>query len=283
MPLPKTDLHLQDAVDWLSSIDEQGDLEWILQGMVPKGGVCLLSGQQKRSMKTYFSIQLAISVITGMKLGGAVDVIKPGKVMVFAEEGSRFGYRDRIDAALYAHGFGRGVLQGKMSIAFRQMIKLDKTTCRESILRAADEFQPDIIIFDSLYRMVEGDENSQEDVNKVLDTLMRLGREDFASIVICHLDKTRGASEKQDIDDQVRGSGVITNGYDAHIALRRYKSSQKFIDLHVRPREAPEWHKQVVWKVERDKADKPVKAVMSIKEVMGAKGKTVYPSMPRSK
>lgn len=261
---------------WLSDVDSEGELDWLIKRMIPRGGVTLLSGQQKRSMKTWFSQQVAISLATGLQVGAAVDVGVPGRrTIIVMEEGSKFGYRDRFDACLYGHGLGRSIIKDKVYMLFRRQVKLDRRAHRDAILKMADQIKPDLIIFDTLYRMFAGDENKQEDANRMLDTLLSLGEQQFASLVLVHLDKTRGSNQKADIDDQVRGSGVITNGYDCHIALRRYAMDQKFIDLTVRPREgAEEWSRQVHWTIKSNKADKPVSAKMTIKERLGGNAKS---------
>lgn len=268
---------------WLGDIDNEGELDWLVRRAIPRGGVCLLSGQQKRSMKTWFSIQTAISLSTGLSLGGELEVERPGRTIIVMEEGSKFGYRDRFDACLAGHELNRKAISGVCHMLFRQQVKLDRRQHRDAILRMAEKYQPDLIIFDTLYRMFAGDENKQEDANRMLDTLLGLGEQQFASLVLLHLDKTRGTDKGRDIDDQVRGSGVITNGYDCHIALRRYEIKQKFIDLTVRPREGEEWHKQILWNI-KSQNEKPVSARMSIKERIGkdASGKKSHSSPRRS-
>ncbi len=270
MPLLTPTFQVEDAVSWMTGVEERGEMEWLVEGMVPKGGVCLMSGQQKRAMKTFSSIEMAVSIATGTPFGGEFKT-RQGGVLVIAEEGSPHAYKNRLDACLAGRRMGRHVLEGRMYVAFRNMIKLDNEAWRKTILTAAEKYQPSLIIFDSLYRMIEGDENKQEDANKALDTLMKLANGQFASLVICHLDKTRGSSEKPDIDDQVRGSGVITNGYDAHIALRRYDAKQKHVDLIVRPREAEEFERDVVWKL-KSRENQIISSQMEIKEKLGRKG-----------
>jgi RecA-family ATPase len=104
-------------------------------------------------------------------------------------------------------------------------------------------------VLDPLAQILSGDENSQEDIRKIVDAMkliQKAGETETthgpAVALLCHLNK--GNNEAADIDAQLRGSSALAGCYDAHLAIRGTKQKLK---LTVRAKEAEEMEFGLTW------------------------------------
>ncbi|NJO17728.1 MAG: AAA family ATPase [Thioploca sp.] len=149
-------------------------------------------------------------------------------------------------------------------LAFRPLIKLDREEHVKLVLNAVKKYKPRLVILDPLFRMLEGDENSQKDINKVIDALFKIRACGTVIMLLAHLNTTHGDNAQKDIDSQVRGSSLIVGSYDVHLALRKYTNKTKHIDLTVRNRNGAEEEFAVFWKIKNDENDFPIDAGIQI-------------------
>ena len=111
-----------------------------------------------------------------------------------------------------------------------------------------------------------------------LDTVFAGRALGCSMVILCHLDKAKGEDKKMDIDNQIRGSSLLSNAYDQHLALRRYNIRDAVIDLHIRSRGGAQKDFAVTWNLEAieqldsdgDPFDKLVRAVPKIIAVSGS-------------
>ena len=241
---------------WIPEALATKQQSWLIDGMIPSDGVVIISGQQKRARKTYFAMSLGLGVATGTH--PILSVKGQGPVLGIFEEGRDAPTAERFTKLYEAHGLDT---VPNFHIAWRPRIKLDDKDHRKALLEAIDTIKPVFVILDPFFRMISGDENRQEDVNKVIDTVFDIRDKGCTVALLAHLDKSRGESHASDIDQQIRGSGVLANSYDVHLALRKYKAKHKHIQLTVRDREGPErvyhqtWNKDATYKLVELEAD----------------------------
>lgn len=266
MPIPKAlTLKPKSIEAFVKNAKTKGGPKYLIDKLIPSGSICLLSGQQKLTMKTFFSIQSAISVASGRRLGSFLPVTNPGNVLIIAEEGSQHAYAKRVEACLEGSNLSMEDVQGNLDIIFREMIKIDNEMFVSQLESLCKQKDYKLIVMDSLYRMMQGDENKQEDANKVLDTLMKISKLGVSVLVLHHLSGHGSDNQSADIDRQLRGSTLWSNGYDSHIALRRYDSKKSLINLTVRLREAEEWNGFVSWDIQSEN-DYPISATLNIRK-----------------
>jgi hypothetical protein len=114
----------------------------------------------------------------------------------------------------------------------------------ERITPAIIETNPDIIIFDPLYKLAKGVENAAEDAKIILNAFDILAEQTGAAIIYVHHD-AKGSPGDRDVRDRGAGSNVLGRDYDAcftitahatepgalviDVLLRNYKPQESFV------------------------------------------------------
>jgi hypothetical protein len=188
---------------------------------------------------------MALSLASGVPVG-PFEPVEPINVLYCQEEGSVRGTETRLDGLIRTYKIPEEAEQ-RIFYAQHHRVKLDDAEWQRAIVAAAIEWNVGVAIFDALTYMHLGDENKNNEMEKVVETFQLLRKHGITSVVLVHLDKDRGSRKKADIDTQVRGGSIIMNAYDYHHALRRYHSKDAHIDLTVRAREQEEREYTVTW------------------------------------
>ena len=236
--------------------EKMPERSWLCPRFTPTDSIILLSGQKKRAQKTWFAMANAVSVSTGRVLG-PFEPASAQPVLFVEEEGSRLRTKQRWEAICRAASLETNDLT-RLYFVFRRRVKLDDPRWVSALVKKAKETRPSLVVFDALAYLKRGDENNLTEMLPVLDALYEIrgaSAPNASVMVLAHLDKARGASPGLDIDDQVRGSGVFTDAYDLHLALRRY-ASRGPLQLIIRARDEEEKYFQVTWKFEKNEEDK---------------------------
>ncbi len=233
---------------WLESVDESR--AWLIDHILPQDALVLISGQQKRAYKTWFAFNLALCIATG-KGSGLILPKVTGPVIFVEEEGTQAKTKERFIMLCNTLGIEREELSN-IYFAHRKRIKLDDDAWRKKLVELVRTVKPVLVIYDALSYAHTGNENSHEDMSPVIDTLASLRAEGCTVAILAHLDKDRGENPRADIDTQIRGSSIIVNAYDCHIALRRYKMTQAHIDCVIRSRDDEERRYSAVWNIDSE-------------------------------
>lgn len=239
--------------DWL--LTPAKTKAWLIDGLIPMDSLVLLSGHQKRAAKTYFALAVAIAIATN-KANGELKPIETGNVLFVEEEGSHAETQTRALAVIRAMGLdpeeSREALN-KIRWVFRKSVQLDRYQWQARLKQAAELLQPVLTIFDAVFALHSGDENKVSDMAPIIKTFNHIRNVSGGGSVLylAHLDKDRGENPKKDIDTQVRGSGVLVNAYDTHLAARRYSEHDHEIAMKVRyrDREPQDW--KLRWEFEK--------------------------------
>jgi RecA-family ATPase len=235
--------------DWLAQVDE--NVRWLIPDFVPEDSLILLSGQQKRAFKTWFALTCALATALGRDVGG-LKPTRAGPVLFIEEEGARASTKSRFKMLLNTYMIAPEELSN-VYFAHRNRIKLDDQGWRARLSNFMAAKQPALVVYDGLSFAHTGDENSHKDMSPVIDTLQLLRSFSCSTLLLAHVDKQRGENPHADIDIQVRGSSIIINSYDTHIAMRRYKMSDAHITCTVRSRDAEEKEFVVSWDIDEEK------------------------------
>ena len=76
----------------------------------------------------------------------------------------------------------------------------------------------ELVVIDPLYKLVNGDENSAQDMKAYFDRVMR---ETGAALLYVHHD-AKGSAGDRNIRDRGAGSGVLARDYDAALRWLSY-------------------------------------------------------------
>ena len=186
-PAPAADIERVDVARVLDSPSPPPEFIW--QGLVPRGFVCLLAGHGG-SGKSTLALQLAVAVAMGLPLLGAPT--EPGRVLVFSGEDAGPLLRHRLAAVCRAldvnpHALAERlmVLDGTENPALGEAVR-ERETGREYIAPTAIyerlreiviEWQPALCVVDNASDVFEGNENARAQVRAFVRSLAKLSHQ----------------------------------------------------------------------------------------------------------
>lgn len=186
--------------------------EYFVNQLIPEDSIILLAGAPS-STKTFFCMELSISLALGEKVLGTYETKKSSVLYIDKDNGSIHLCKRFIKLIK-----GKGInsdndeeLNKLSNYYFLTQSKVKFNSDFEVHLQSLiKRYQVKLVIFDSLIRFLEGDENSSVDVSKIFEILRRVIEKQHVSIVLIH--HTR-KGHKNSIDD-IRGTGDLIAGAD---------------------------------------------------------------------
>lgn len=179
----------------------------LIDGVLPKGVIVGLFGQPA-SGKSFVALDFSMCVATGVSwCGHQVERGRVGYIVAEAEE--CFGRR--VSAWKQHQGIGTEV-----DIHFLvEPVILNRSGCRDAIVGAIEALPepPALLVFDTLSRCFEGDENSSADVRGLMRTCDDIRRKFGSTIILVHHTPWDGAHE--------RGSTVLAAEPATRIRVKR--------------------------------------------------------------
>jgi len=209
------------ALEWAMS----GDVEptWLIEDFLPEQTLALVSGPRKLAYKTWFIMMLGTLVATGRTYLN-FKATAPAKVLFVEEEGSTNETKSRLRKIFKMCGVGPdgdqkgiGLLQENLAFMHWARVKLDDPEWVRELLLFTKAWEPKLIVLDALTYMSNGDENKKQDMQVVIDSLAQLRRLGACVMFVYHT----GQREQANVDLDVRGSTILADAYDVHLALRR--------------------------------------------------------------
>jgi len=183
LPISKGDTSGPFLLDLLSFKDLENipDLEWHIDGFVPKGGLTMIYGPPK-SGKSFVVMSLILALDHGERWLGH-PIVDRCRSLYVALEG-RSGLKMRSEA--WHKHFGHDVEAGG-SLIQTGRINLAAHEQRDAIIAAVIEHDIELVAIDTLAKATPGlDENSAKDMGLVIDSAMRIQQETGATVILVH-------------------------------------------------------------------------------------------------
>lgn len=201
--------------------------DWMVDELVCKGDLTMLIGEPGVG-KSWISLALAVAVAEGYTtfLGRKLDTAST-RVLYVDEENPEALVRHRLKLlGLTETG------QENIRYLHRQGIRLDKKP--EALLDEALEWEPSLIVLDSLTRLHTKDENHAGEVAALFnDGINPLARETGATtLVLHHVNK----GESNSSFSRARGSGDISASIDSGLDIRPSDTSGGINIAHYKSR-----------------------------------------------
>lgn len=188
-----------------------GSVNWIVEGIVPAGGVVLWAGESG-SYKTWLSLWLAKMVQVGRDVLGRKTVQRP--ILYLDRENPLSLIQERC-SLLEIHSSEDFRIWGGWQADPPPMIG------DRRLLRIAQTMKP-LIVFDSFIRFHGADENSATEMGRVMGDARALANAGASVILQHHKPKAEGT--------QYRGSSDIKAGVDLAFAVN-YEKQQEIISV----------------------------------------------------
>ncbi len=173
-----------------AQLDQQAEeTRWLIDGLWAHSAIGLIGGAPK-CCKTWFGLDMAISVASGTAALGHFKTRGKGTALIYLAEDALPQVRGRIDAICR---------QRKVDIAGLDLhvitvpaLRLDKTEDQERLAETIKELRPQLVLLDPLVRLHRLDENSAAEISGLLGYFRDLQRRFETAVVIVH-----HASKKQ--------------------------------------------------------------------------------------
>lgn len=191
---------------------------WLVEHLWSASGVGIVGGTPKTG-KTWFTLEMAVSVASGKPALGRFEVQQPGPVVVFPAEDDPRAVRDRVAGIAARKGIALDELP--LHLITARTLRLDEDGDRRGLAKMLEDVRPKLVVLDPLVRLHGGDENHLGHIAELLGYLRGLQREfDCAILLTHHIAKRRGAKGAQ-MGQALRGSGELHAWGDSNIYLTR--------------------------------------------------------------
>lgn len=229
---------------WMASVPDEEI--WLCEDLVPEKGLTFVSGHSKVTNKSFFVDLLMMCVASGQKH----DVIKPlraTKVIAVQAEGHALGIKGRFECYMREYGFPESCLKN-IIYSLKSGIDVLDPKWQNSMLQLVKDEKPSLMVWDPLTSIHLGNDVDNQEMQKIVAFARNVIALDCAVLVVVHLNKTNGTDRDRDIDAQVRGATALVNGYDSHIAFRKY-SDEEPIEFIVRSKIGPQQDLIAEWDI----------------------------------
>lgn len=196
------------------------------QPILTKGGTALLAAP-KKSLKSYFTLQLAEAIATGSDfLGWPTEKAR----VLYIDWENEIGEIKKRYGPMKAH-YNR-----PREIYFRTLdqraLSLDLPNGRIALHELIDKIRPNVVIFDTFRKAFHHEENSSTEMVKVFESLIQLQMEfNFSTILVHHMGKL-GQFKAADSMDSVRGSTLILDHPNTIGLIEKLPGKVPKIDIH---------------------------------------------------
>ena len=205
--LPQTD-NMEDLYN-----DPPAVAPELISGVLRQGHKMIISGPSKAG-KSFLLLELAYAIAEGHTWIG--NKCTMGKVLYVNMEIDRASFARRFISIYNARKMNFGAHRSNIDIWNLRGYSMPITKLIEPLLRRAKKESYSAIIIDPLYKVLEGDENSNTDVARMGAGFDRIAQETGAAVIYVHHFAKGYAGDRASID---RGSGAGTFSRDPDAIL----------------------------------------------------------------
>ena len=211
---------------------EDGSVRWRID-QVWGEGVGILGGPPKAT-KSWFGLDMAVSIASATPLLGHFKVRDSGPTLVYLAEDALPQVRSRIAGICKHRGLDIETLD--VHVITAPAVRLDQETDQKRLTITVKNMRPRLLLLDPLIRLHRADENSSADISAILGFLRELQRTcDVAIVVVHHMRK----AIRSHLGQALRGSGDLHAWTDHAVYLTRTGPGGNRIRLTLEHRAAP--------------------------------------------
>lgn len=212
-PLP----YIATAAELLSNTYPEPDQ--ILQNFADKGTKIALISMSK-GRKSWFLLQMAIALATGIPKFLGWSIPRARKVLLIQFEIPELHFAKRLSKLTDSLKVNKPDIESNLLIANWRggSFNLLSSVHSNNLIQFIKDNGIEVLIFDPLYKILPGGENSPEDIKPVLNTFDKLCEETGVALFYSH-HAPKGISGDRPGIDASSGSGVIGRDMDGQITL----------------------------------------------------------------
>jgi len=195
---------------------EPEEQRWLIEGLWARSAIGLIGGAPK-CCKTWFGLDMAVSVATGTRALGHFPVAAGGPTLIYLAEDGLPQVRSRLEALCRHRGVG--IAQLDLHVITSPVLRLDLCSDQERLSEAVQRMRPRLLLLDPLVRLHRLDENSAAEISGLLGYIRDLQRRfDLAVVLVHHASKKQRSQPGQ----ALRGSSDLHAIGDCNAYLARH-------------------------------------------------------------
>lgn len=199
---------------------------WLVRDLWSHLAVGIVGGQPK-SAKTWFGLDLAVSVASGTDCLGRFPVECPGTALAYLAEDSLVETRARIEALCLSRNLDIQDLD--LSLIAAPTVRIDILDHQRRLEATIKALNPRLLLLDPLVRLHRLDEDRASDISGILGYLREMQRTfDLAVVLVHHAGKKHRANPGQ----ALRGSSDLHAWADSAAYLSRKNGKLSLIIEH---------------------------------------------------
>lgn len=216
--------------------EKEAEPDQIMENLFDVGDKLAIIGSSK-TRKSFNALQLCLCAAAGKNFLG-MNIPKKRNVIYIQLEIKKYHCHRRLKRMMRALEINPADIDGRLHILNGRGLGLAGAAGIERIKTDIQTFHPELIVFDPLYKIATGVENTAEDMKALMACFDMLAEETGAAIAYVHHDP-KGSPGDRTIQDRGAGSNVLSRDYDAALALTQHATEKEAIVIEVLQRNYP--------------------------------------------
>jgi len=199
------------------------EVKWLIDKIWVDGARGFIAGVPGIG-KTWLALEMLICVATGMDFLGKYKVPKKGPCLLIEEESSEVNLQRRFHEMNKAFKLMPEELRD-LHVVTRSFLKIPRD--EKELIECINDSGFKLVVFDSLRRIHNQDENSSEEMQPVLESLAHIQDQTGISIVLIHHLRKDSAFSGGNIFERMRGTSDLWAWRDCIIGLEGVSNGDK--------------------------------------------------------
>ena len=264
---PRNTWALNDWVEYMESLPVP---TWLLEDFIMYQGLTIVSGAPTVSYKSWTLFSMAFALAHGSSEFGFKPTQTEG-VPVWVIELESPGKATANRMRMIETGLGVPIEEVSRNFYFSHMSghRLDVPRDVAEICKFVQEKNIQCVMIDTLSKSHTGNENSSQDINKVLLSVDAIRANGCAVVLVHHSRKISLDDQGEyDPDQALRGSTATSGGYDVHLHVKPNPTNKKSIEWIVRSNEAGDLFYKASWWFIKDEEKPQVKLDLQLVDAL---------------
>lgn len=226
----------RDVYGYLDFLESEFHVDWLLEGLFASGGLGLVTGYPGTG-KTQLCLQIAHYLALGYDSFLRWQNVdgRPRKVMFLSLEMSANPLHLFLSTIAREYDAdSHELLQRNLMIVPTGIpVPLDTKEGQTYLNHLLDEYHPDVLIVDSMQKIISNDLTDEQSVKKLIHYLALVRKKyEVSMLVIHHNRKKSNDGQRKEVElSDVYGSTYLTTDVDFVLSLRRVNSEMLSVDL----------------------------------------------------
>ena len=199
----------------ITQITKSEEPSWLIEHLWQMSAAGIIGGQPK-CCKSWFGLDMAVSVASKTPCLGRFEVTRQGPALVYLAEDAVDQVRRRIEGICRARELSIQSLD--VTLITCPMLRLDTPEDQRRLKATIAAIRPGLLLLDPLVRLHRLDENSSREISGFLGYIRELQREFDVAVVLTHHSSKR---EHTRPGQGLRGSGDLHAFGDSNLYLTR--------------------------------------------------------------